>query len=99
MLTVTPQASQLIRGLLDQDEVPDDAVVRISPQPEQGLSIALVEAPEADDQIIEAHGVEICVEQTAADALDDKELDAGTVEGNVAFSISPQRGQDSQPET
>ncbi len=99
MLTVTPQASEVIRGILSGEETPDDAVVRISPEAEQGLAITVVESPEADDQIIEAHGVEICVEQTAAEVLDDKELDASTVGENVAFRISPQGGLASSSDT
>ena len=98
MLTITPQASEVIRGILSADETPEDAVVRISPEPEQGLRIEVAEAPEADDQIIEAHGVEVCVEQSAAEILDDKQLDAGAVGENVAFNISPKGSQNSEPE-
>jgi iron-sulfur cluster assembly protein len=98
MLTVTREASEVIRGILSADETPDDAVVRISPESEQGLTIAVVESPEADDQIIEAHGVEICVESSAAEVLDDKQLDAGKVGDNIAFNISPKGSQNSVPE-
>jgi iron-sulfur cluster assembly protein len=98
MLTVTPEASQVIRGILSADETPDDAVVRISPEPEQGLTITVVDAPEPDDQVIEAHGVEIAVESSAAEVLDDKQLDAGKVGDNVAFNISPKGSQNSKPE-
>ena len=96
MLTVTPDASEAIRGILAQDQVPDGSLVRISPEANKGLSIALVQAPEPDDQVIEAEGVEICVEQSAAEVLDDKELDASSAGGNVAFSIAPQGGLASQ---
>jgi iron-sulfur cluster assembly protein len=98
MLTITPQASEVIRGILSGDETPDDAVVRISPEPEQGLKIEIADAPEADDQVIDADGVEVCVEQSAAEILDDKQLDAGTVGDNVAFNISPKGSQNSEPE-
>jgi iron-sulfur cluster assembly protein len=96
MLTVTPEASEVIREILSRDETPEDAVVRISPEPEQGLSITVVEAPQSDDHVIEAHGVEICVEPTAAEVLDDKQLHASSMGENVAFSISPQGSQISQ---
>jgi iron-sulfur cluster assembly protein len=98
MLAVTQEASEVIRGILAGDEVPDDAVIRISPEEEQGLTIAVVESPEADDQIIEAHGVEVCVEQSAAEILEDKQLDASTVGENVAFNISPKGSRNSKPE-
>jgi Fe-S cluster assembly iron-binding protein IscA len=96
MLTVTPEASEVIREILSRDETPEDAVVRISPEPEQGLSITVVEAPQSDDQVIEAHGVEICVEPSAAEVLDDKQLHASSMGDNVAFSIAPQGSQISQ---
>jgi Fe-S cluster assembly iron-binding protein IscA len=96
MLTITQDASQAIRGILAQDEIPDGSIVRISPEAEKGLAIGLVQAPAPDDQIIEADGVEVCIEQTAAEVLDDKELDASTAGGNVAFRIAPQGGLASQ---
>ncbi len=99
MLTVTPEASEVIREILSRAETPEDAVVRISPEPEQGLSITVVEAPQSDDQVIEAHGVEICVEPTAAEVLDDKQLHASSMGENVAFSISPQGSQNSHPQS
>ena len=57
-----------------------------------------MQAPAPDDQIVEGDGVEICVEQSVADVLDDKELDAGTAGENVAFRIAPQGGLASQSE-
>jgi Fe-S cluster assembly iron-binding protein IscA len=99
MLTITPGATEAIRGILDQDEVPDGSVIRISPEPEKGLAIALVRAPAPDDHVIETQGIEICVEASTAEVLDDKELDASTSGDNVAFSIAPQGGLASQSES
>jgi iron-sulfur cluster assembly protein len=96
MLTITPDATEAIRGILSQEQVPDGSIVRISPEAEKGLGIALVQAPGPEDQIIEAEGIEICVEPSAAEVLEDKELDASTAGGNVAFRISPQGGLASQ---
>lgn len=98
MLTVTPEASEVIRTILEREETPEDAVVRISPEPEQGLSITVVETAPPEDQVIEAHGVEICVEPSAAEVLEDKQLHASSMGENVAFSISPQGGQNSHPQ-
>jgi Fe-S cluster assembly iron-binding protein IscA len=99
MLTITPGATEAIRGILDQDEVPDGSVIRISPEPEKGLAIALVRAPAPDDHVIETQGIEICVEASTAEVLDDKELDASTSGDNVAFRIAPQGGLASQSES
>ena len=92
MLTITSDASQAIRTMLSQAKIPDGGMIRIKPEPEKGLEIGLTQAPDPDDQIVEGDGVEICVEQSAAKILDDKELDAGTVDGTVAFRIAPQDG-------
>lgn len=90
MLTITPQASDAIRGVLASDSVPDGSVLRISPQPDAGLVVSVTDSPQPDDQIVEGDEVEVCVEANAAEILDDKELDA-TVEGDrVNFSIGQQ---------
>lgn len=90
MLAITPQASEAIRGLLAAESVPDGSVFRISPEPDSGLVVSVADSPEPEDQIVESDEVEVCVEPTAAQMLDDQELDAGLVEGKVSFSIGPQ---------
>jgi iron-sulfur cluster assembly protein len=90
MLTITPQASEAIRGVLAGENVPNDSVVRITSQPEAGLVVAVTDSPEPDDQIVEGDEVEVCVEPTAAQMLDDKELDATVAGGQVSFSIGQQ---------
>jgi iron-sulfur cluster assembly protein len=90
MLTITPQASEAIRGVLGGEDVPDDSVFRITSQPEAGLAVAVTDAPEPDDQIVAGEEVEVCVEPTAAQMLDDKELDATVTAGEVKFRIGEQ---------
>jgi len=90
MLTITAQASEAIRGVLAGENVPNDSVVRITSQPEAGLVVAVTDSPEPDDQIVEGDEVEVCVEPTAAQMLDDKELDATVAGGQVSFSIGQQ---------
>jgi Fe-S cluster assembly iron-binding protein IscA len=90
MLTITPQASEAIRGVLASENVPEGSVLRISPQPEAGLVVSVTDSPQPDDQIVEGDEVEVCVEPTAAQMLEDKELDATVAEGEVSFSISQQ---------
>jgi Fe-S cluster assembly iron-binding protein IscA len=90
MLTITPQASEAIRGVLAAENVPDDSVLRITSQPEAGLVVSVTDSPEPDDQIVEGDEVEICVEPTAAQLLDDKELDATVSGEQVNFSIGEQ---------
>jgi Fe-S cluster assembly iron-binding protein IscA len=96
MLTITPQASEAIRGILDSENVPDGSMLRISsqpaeePQPGPGLLVSLIESPPPEDQIVAGDEVEICVEPATAEMLDDKELDAMVAEGQVNFSIGQQ---------
>jgi iron-sulfur cluster assembly protein len=90
MLTITPQAAEAIRGVLAAENVPDDSVFRITSQPEAGLVVAVTDSPDPDDQIVEGDEVEICVEPTAAQLLDDKELDATVSGEQVSFSIGEQ---------
>ncbi|MGH2797678.1 MAG: Fe-S cluster assembly protein HesB [Solirubrobacterales bacterium] len=90
MLTITPQASEAIRGVLAGENVPSDSVFRITSQPESGLVVSVTDSPEPDDQIVEGDEVEVCVEPTAAQMLDDKELDATVAGGQVSFSIGQQ---------
>ena len=42
MLAITSQASEAIRGILDDESVPDGAIVRIA-SAEEGLQLALVD--------------------------------------------------------
>jgi iron-sulfur cluster assembly protein len=90
MLTITPQASEAIRGVLASENVPEGSVLRISPRTEAGLVVSVTDSPQPDDQIVEGDEVEVCVEPTAAQMLEDKELDATVAEGQVSFSISQQ---------
>jgi iron-sulfur cluster assembly protein len=97
MLTITPQASNAIRGILDSDGVPDGAVVRIS-SPAEGvpagtaLAIEVVESAPPEDQRVQGDDVEVAVEPAAAEVLDDKELDAIVADDRINFTIGSQRG-------
>jgi Fe-S cluster assembly iron-binding protein IscA len=98
VLTITNEAEQAIRGILDASNAPDGSVLRISPQPAQqdgpgagpGLVVSVTDEPPPEDKIVEGDQVEVSVEPSAAVMLDDKELDATVVGGEVNFSIGDQ---------
>jgi len=98
VLTITPEASQAIRGILNESDAPDGSMFRISPQGQDGaapgpsLVVSVIDAPPPDDQIVEGEEVAVCVEPSAAVILDDKELDATVVGDQVSFSIGEQTG-------
>ncbi len=96
MLELSNQAEEAIRGILASDGVPDDAALRISAQqsPEAGadtgLAIAITDEAPPEDQVVEGEDIAVRVEPTAAEMLDDKELDATVADGQVQFSLSAQ---------
>jgi Fe-S cluster assembly iron-binding protein IscA len=98
MLTITPNASNAIRGVLDASDAPDGSIFRISPQAQDGtapgpaLSLSVIDAPPPDDEVVEGDGVAVCLEPSAAAMLDDKQLDAEVVGEQINFSISEQTG-------
>ncbi len=96
MLTITPEASHAIRGILDASDAPDGSMFRISPQQQDGpapgasLVVSVTDDPPPDDEIVEAEEVAVAVEPTAAQMLEDKKLDATVVDGQINFSIAEQ---------
>jgi len=93
VLTITPEASHAIRGILDTSEAPDGSMFRISPQGQDGsapgpsLTISVIDSPPPDDQIVEGEEVAVCVDPGAAEILDDKKLDATVEGGKINFSL------------
>jgi Fe-S cluster assembly iron-binding protein IscA len=90
MLTITPQASEAIRGVLAAEEAPEGSILRISREPEVGLAVSVTGSPQPDDQIVAGEEVDICLEPSAAEMLDDKQLEATVVDGRLTFSVSLQ---------
>jgi Fe-S cluster assembly iron-binding protein IscA len=90
MLTITPQASEAIRGVLAAEEAPEGSVLRISQEPEVGLAVSVTESPQPDDQIVAGEDIEVCLEPTAAEMLDDKQLEATVVDGRLTFTVGRQ---------
>lgn len=90
MLTLTENASSLIKNLAEQTPVADDAGLRISTTDAEStnFTVDFTSTPEPSDQIIENAGARVFLEEKAATALDDKVLDAQVdAEGSVRFAI------------
>jgi iron-sulfur cluster assembly protein len=90
MLTLTENASTLIKTLAEQRAVTDDAGLRISPDTDgTELMLDLAPAPEATDQVVESAGARVFLEENVAVVLSDKTLDAQLDEsGSVRFAIA-----------
>jgi iron-sulfur cluster assembly protein len=93
MLTLTPTAADAVRALVAGAPVSDDTGgMRISSGEEtpEGtpLELALVDAPEAADEEIDAGGAHVFLEPRVAGFLGDKVLDASVDSGGqVRFSV------------
>ena len=95
VLTLTENASTIVKAITEQTSAADSAGLRFSPNVAggQGLDVAPVEAPEPGDQVVEEGGARVYLEETAAVALGEQILDAAVDEsGTVQFSIAPQNG-------
>jgi iron-sulfur cluster assembly protein len=96
MLTITPEASHAIRGILSASDAPDGSMFRISPQGEDGaapgpsLTVSVIDEPPPDDEIVEGEEVAVAVEPSAAAILEDKKLEATVVGDQINFSIGEQ---------
>jgi iron-sulfur cluster assembly protein len=96
VLTITPDASEAIRGILAASDAPDGSMFRIAPQAQDGgapgpsLTLTVIDEPPPTDQIVEGDQVAVCVEPSAATMLDDKQLDADVIGEQVNFSIGEQ---------
>jgi iron-sulfur cluster assembly protein len=92
MLTLTPNAEQAVRKLVADSPISEEeGGLRIAPgQPTPDgvpLELSIVGSPEPDDQDAGAPDAHVYLEPTAAEALDDKVLDA-EVEGNsIGFAL------------
>ncbi|GHD45272.1 Fe-S cluster assembly protein HesB [Mycetocola manganoxydans] len=96
MLTLTENASTIVRTITTQTAGAEEGGLRISsPAPEStDLAVAVAPAPEPQDEVVEASGARIFLEENAAALLGDKILDADVDEaGAVRFAIGEQTAQ------
>ncbi|GAA2106178.1 hypothetical protein GCM10009841_25620 [Microlunatus panaciterrae] len=93
MLTLTENASTIVKTIATQTVGTEDAGLRISAQEGTAgdFAVAPAEAPEPGDQVVESEGAKVFLEETASAALSDKILDAQVDQaGSVQFQIGQQ---------
>ena len=93
MLTLTENASIIVRDITHQPGLAETAGLRITSEeaPEPTFAVSAAEAPEPGDQTVEQDGATVYLEPQTAEVLDDKVLDAGVDQaGNVQFSLGLQ---------
>jgi len=91
MLTITDRAAEAIKGIVASPEVPEGAGLRIvarpGGQPEGALEVSIAALPAEEDKVVEESGAQVFLEPAAAEALDDKVLDAEVEGGEVRFAV------------
>ena len=93
MLTLTENASTIVKTITDQTTDSEDAGLRFSQEGADAtaLAIATADAPQPGDAVVEDGGARVFLEANAAEVLGDKVLDAQVDEsGSVQFSVAPQ---------
>jgi iron-sulfur cluster assembly protein len=91
MLTITSNAAEAIRAILESTDVPDEGGIRISVAQQNGsqasLELAITPAPMAGDEVLEEGGAHVFLDEMAVVALDDKSLDAEITGDEISFGI------------
>ena len=91
MLTLTENASTVVKGIADQ--IPEATGLRITAgdAEAQSFDVAPVADAEPGDEVVEQQGATVYLDGNAADQLGDKVLDASVdQEGRVEFALAPQ---------
>jgi len=95
VLTLTENASTVVKTIVDQSVDAQQAGLRISQDAPDSpaLHVIATEAPLPGDQVLEEDGARVFLEETAAETLENKVLDAQLDDnGGVQFSITVQAG-------
>jgi len=97
MLVLTEAAAEAVRSLIPTPQASAGGGLRISssveqPQEPGALQVTAESGPDQGDQVLEAAGARVFIEQRASVYLADKVLDAQTdVQGKARFSLGVQR--------
>lgn len=91
MLTMTDNAADVVKQIVEQSVADDQAGLRIAQAPDESLSLAPAAESEPGDQVLEAKGARLFLDEGAASTLDDKVLDAQVdPDGSVQFAVGVQ---------
>jgi len=97
MLTLTENASTIVRDITEQTGAGDLGGLRITAEPveeatpEPAFAISAAQGPQPGDATVERDGATVYLDKTSAEQLDDKVLDAGVdPAGNVQFALNHQ---------
>lgn len=94
MLTLTENATTIVKTIASQTPGSEEGGLRISAADAEStdFTLAVTPTPEPKDEIVESDGAKVFLEETAAATLSDKVLDAQVDgEGAVSFAIGVQQ--------
>ncbi|MEV6325794.1 hypothetical protein AB0M45_32205 [Nocardia sp. NPDC051787] len=95
MLMITPAAIEAVRSITSAEGTPADAGLRISTVDDaETLQLAVAAGPAEQDQVLDAEGSRIYLDQQAAAFLDDKILDTGLDSNGQGTFVLAQQDQD-----
>lgn len=92
MLTLTDNATTIVKDIANQSGIPEGAALRITAETaaESAFSVSAGHQ-EPGDHVVEQAGATLFLDETAAQVLDDKVLDAAVDEsGRVEFVLGYQ---------
>jgi len=91
MLTLTDTASTVVKTIVSQTPDAETAGVRIQGGESSDFVLGVAPTPEANDAVVESGGARVFLDESAAQVLEDKVLDAQVdSEGGVQFAIGQQ---------
>ncbi|MBD8219719.1 Fe-S cluster assembly protein HesB [Microbacterium sp. CFBP 13617] len=91
MLTLTDEATTAVKTITAQFPDAPQGGVRIegAGSPESQFALSVVDAPEANDAVVESAGARVFLDADAAAVLDDRVLDAQIdPQGSVQFAVT-----------
>ena len=101
MLSLTPHATQAIERILKAPGVTDSSglrIIAVGPSEESDvtseLQVELADQPGEGDEVIEADGARVFVQDSLCGYLDDKMLDAEMAQERIRFSLAGQTAAD-----
>jgi iron-sulfur cluster assembly protein len=93
MLTLTENASAIVNEITSQPGLAETAGLRITSDtsPEPAFEVSAAQQAEPGDQVVEQGGATVYLDESAAQLLDDKVLDAAVdPAGKVEFALALQ---------
>ncbi|HET9658519.1 MAG TPA: hypothetical protein VFP72_24415 [Kineosporiaceae bacterium] len=90
VLTLTPNATTVIKDLTMQPQVPEGSGLRIAPAPDGSgeLQLSLQPEPTPGDEVIDNEGARVFLEPGTAHLLADQTLDAQVTDGGAGFYLT-----------